>query len=114
MPTELESWNDGAARHAILDFVTKVTTAGGPDFVPAPQRIATFDNDGTLWCEQPVPVQMFFAVDRVKALAPDGHKSRQLASNNRSALRMSVQPRRQAVSPNHGIMFPVRAPNNPA
>ena len=71
MPTELESWNDGAAKHAILDFVTKVTTAGGPDFVPAPQRIATFDNDGTLWCEQPVPVQMFFAVDRVKALAPE-------------------------------------------
>ena len=70
MPTQLESWNDGAAKSAILDFVTKVTTPGSPDFVPEPERIATFDNDGTLWCEQPVPVQVFFALDRVKALAP--------------------------------------------
>src|SRR5208283_5408127 len=51
-------------------FVEKVTTAGSPDFVPVPERIATFDNDGTLWCEQPLPVQLYFALDRVKALAP--------------------------------------------
>ena len=70
MPTQLKSWNDGAVKSAILDFVTKVTTPGSPDFVPEPERIATFDNDGTLWCEQPVPVQAFFALDRVKALAP--------------------------------------------
>jgi len=70
MTTQLESWNDGTAKRAILDFVTKVTTAGSPAFVPVPERIATFDNDGTLWCEQPVPVQFFFALDRVKALAP--------------------------------------------
>ena len=70
MPTQLESWNDGAVKSAILDFVMKVTTPGSPDFVPEPERIATFDNDGTLWCEQPVPVQAFFAFDRVKALAP--------------------------------------------
>ncbi len=70
MTTQLESWNDGAAKSAILDFVTKVTTPDSPDFVPEPERIATFDNDGTLWCEQPVPVQFFFALDRVQALAP--------------------------------------------
>jgi hypothetical protein len=66
----LPSWNDGATKKSITDFVAKVTTAGSPDFVPVPERIATFDNDGTLWCEQPLPVQLFFALDRVKALAP--------------------------------------------
>ena len=65
----LPSWNDGPAKKAILDFVAKVTTEGGPDFVPPPERIATFDNDGTLWCEQPVYVQGFFVLDRVKELA---------------------------------------------
>jgi hypothetical protein len=66
----LPSWNDGPAKQAIIDFVTKVTTPGSPDFVPVPERIATFDNDGTLWCEQPAPVQFYFVMDRVKALAP--------------------------------------------
>ena len=66
----LPSWNDTAAKRAIVDFVTKVTTAGGPEFVPAPERIATFDNDGTLWAEQPMYVQLLFAFDRVKAMAP--------------------------------------------
>jgi phosphoglycolate phosphatase-like HAD superfamily hydrolase len=66
----LPSWNDGATKKSITDFVAKVTTASSPDFVPVPERIATFDNDGTLWCEQPVYVQLFFAIDRVKALAP--------------------------------------------
>jgi hypothetical protein len=66
----LPSWNDGPAKKSIIDFVEKVTNAGSPDFVPVPERIATFDNDGTLWCEQPLPVQLFFALDRVKALAP--------------------------------------------
>ena len=66
----LPSWNDGAAKKSIIEFVTKVTTAGSPNFVPLPERIATFDNDGTLWCEQPAPVQLYFALDRVKALAP--------------------------------------------
>jgi len=68
MTTQLESWNDGAAKRAILDFVTRVTTPDSPDFVPEPERITTFDNDGTLWCEQPVPVQFFFALDRLQAL----------------------------------------------
>jgi phosphoglycolate phosphatase-like HAD superfamily hydrolase len=67
--TPLPSWNDGAAKSAILDFVARVTREGGPDYVPPPERIATFDNDGTLWCEQPVPVQVFFLIDRVEQLA---------------------------------------------
>jgi len=54
MSTQLDSWNDGAARRAIVDFVTQVTTPGSPAFVPPADRIAVFDNDGTLWCEQPV------------------------------------------------------------
>jgi hypothetical protein len=66
----LPSWNDGPAKQAIKMFVAKVTTAGSPDFVPVPERIATFDNDGTLWAEQPVYFQLLFAIDRVKALAP--------------------------------------------
>jgi phosphoglycolate phosphatase-like HAD superfamily hydrolase len=66
----LPSWNDGRAKRSIIGFVEKVTTPGSPDFVPVVERIATFDNDGTLWCEQPLPVQMYFALDRVKALAP--------------------------------------------
>ena len=66
----LPSWNDTASRKAIVDFVTRVTRQGGPDFVPVSERIATFDNDGTLWGEQPVYVQVAFALDRVKTLAP--------------------------------------------
>ena len=56
--TQLESWNDGAAKSAILDFVTKVTTANSPHFVPPAERIATFDNDGTLWLEKPLYIQL--------------------------------------------------------
>jgi hypothetical protein len=66
----LPSWNDTGAKKSISAFVDKVTKEGSPDFVPVPERIATFDNDGTLWCEQPMPVQLFFALDRVKTLAP--------------------------------------------
>lgn len=67
----LTSWNDGAAKQAIVDFVTAVTEEGGPDYVAPTDRIATFDNDGTLWSEQPMYVQLAFALDRVRALAPD-------------------------------------------
>ena len=67
----LPSWNDGVAKRSILDFVQRVTTQGGPDFVPPAERIATFDNDGTLWSEKPVPFQLLFAFDRVKAMAPE-------------------------------------------
>ena len=66
----LPSWNDGAAKKAIVEFVSKVTREGGPQFVPPAKRIATFDNDGTLWAEQPMYFQLLFALDRVKALAP--------------------------------------------
>ena len=67
----LPSWNDGTTKKAIIDFVGRVTHEGGPDFVPAPERIATFDNDGTLWSEQPLlRSSSLFALDRVKALAP--------------------------------------------
>jgi hypothetical protein len=66
----LPSWNDGKATQAIVDFVAKVTKEGSPDFVPAAERIATFDNDGTLWAEQPMYFQLLFAIDRIKELAP--------------------------------------------
>ena len=66
----LESWNDGAAKRAIVEFVGRVTREGSPDFVPPAERIATFDNDGTLWAEKPLPFQLLFAFDRVKAMAP--------------------------------------------
>ncbi len=66
----LPSWNDGPAKQSIVAFVAKVTLEGGPDFVPPAERIAAFDNDGTLWAEQPMYFQFFFALDRVKALAP--------------------------------------------
>lgn len=65
----LPSWNDGSARSAIVDFVAKVTKTDSPSFVPQPERIAVFDNDGTLWSEQPMYVQLAFAIDRVKALS---------------------------------------------
>lgn len=65
----LPSWNDGQAKQAIIAFVTDVTREGSADFIPEPERIATFDNDGTLWIEQPAYVQFAFALDRVKALA---------------------------------------------
>lgn len=67
----LPSWNDGRAKQSILDFVAAITREGSPDFVPVLERIATFDNDGTLWVEQPVYTQLAFALDRVKALAPE-------------------------------------------
>jgi hypothetical protein len=67
----LVSWNDGVAKKSIVDFVARVTTAGGPDYIPPADRIATFDNDGTLWSERPYPFQVAFALDRVKALATE-------------------------------------------
>jgi len=65
----LPSWNEGAARQTILDFVARVTEPSSPDYVPVPERIAVFDNDGTLWSEQPLYFQLLFALDRVKAMA---------------------------------------------
>jgi phosphoglycolate phosphatase-like HAD superfamily hydrolase len=68
MADPLPGWRDGRARKAIVDFVTRVTGSGA-DHVPVSERIATFDNDGTLWCEQPLPVEAFFLIDRVRELA---------------------------------------------
>jgi phosphoglycolate phosphatase-like HAD superfamily hydrolase len=65
----LASWNDGATKKSIVDFVARVTEEGGTDYVAPEQRIATFDNDGTLWSERPYPFQVAFALDRVKAMA---------------------------------------------
>lgn len=66
----LPSWNEGQAKQAIIDFVRRTTSSGGKDFVAEADRIATFDNDGTLWIEQPIYTQVAFAFDRVKTLAP--------------------------------------------
>ncbi len=66
----LPSWNEGDSKQAIIEFVSRVTTPGSPEFVPPSERIAVFDNDGTLWSEQPMYVQLAFILDRVKALAP--------------------------------------------
>jgi hypothetical protein len=66
----LPSWNDTAPKTAIVAFVERVTHEGSPDFVKPEERIATFDNDGTLWAEKPIYFQFQFAIDRVKALAP--------------------------------------------
>ncbi len=65
----LPSWNDGASKQSIVDFVTRVTTEGGPDYVKPEERVATFDNDGTLWIEQPLYNQFVFAIDEVKRQA---------------------------------------------
>jgi phosphoserine phosphatase len=66
----LPSWNDGAAKTSITAFVGKVTKQGSPDFIPPPERIAIFDNDGTLWAEQPMYFQAIFIFDRINQLAP--------------------------------------------
>lgn len=66
----LPSWNDGAAKQGIVAFVDAVTKKGGKDFVPEPERIAVFDNDGTLWIEQPIYVQFTFMLDQLRAAAP--------------------------------------------
>ena len=66
----LPSWNEGAAKKSVVAFVKAVTAKGGKDYVAPAERIATFDNDGTLWAEQPMYFQLLFALDRVKALAP--------------------------------------------
>jgi hypothetical protein len=75
----LPSWNDGAVKKSITDFVARTTTQGGAEFVPPAERIAVFDNDGTLWAEQPVYFQVAFAFDRIRAMAPQhpGWKTRQ-------------------------------------
>ena len=69
-PDPLPSWNDGVVKQAIVSFVDRVTRSTSSDLVPLAERIAVFDNDGTLWAEQPAYFQLLFALDRVRALAP--------------------------------------------
>ncbi|MDM0109430.1 HAD family hydrolase [Variovorax sp. J22R24] len=69
-PDPLPSWNEGPTKQSIVAFVARVTTPGSPDFVVVSERIATFDNDGTLWAEQPLYSQLFFVLERIKVLAP--------------------------------------------
>lgn len=71
MKDPLPSWNEGSNKKAIIDFVTKTTTEGSVDFIPVADRIACFDNDGTLWSEQPMYFQLMFAIDRIQAMAKD-------------------------------------------
>ena len=66
----LPSWNDGELKRSIINYVATITKEGGPDFIPVADRIATFDNDGTLWSEQPLYFQLFYSFDQVKAMAP--------------------------------------------
>jgi hypothetical protein len=66
---ELASWNDTPTRAAILEFVDRVTTEGGPDYMPRSERVATFDNDGTLWCEKPMPIELGFILVRLAEMA---------------------------------------------
>ena len=109
----LPSWNDGEARGSILEFVARVTEEGGPDFVPPDDRIATFDNDGTLWCEQPVYVQAVFALDRARLMA-DRDPSlieipafRVLLSNDRGAMARLGEPEiAELVGVTHSGMSP--------
>jgi phosphoserine phosphatase len=72
----LDSWRDSASRRAIVDFVERVTTEGGPDFVPPAERIAVFDNDGTLWCEKPMPIELGFLLMRFAEMAKEDESLR--------------------------------------
>lgn len=106
----LPSWNDGAAKSAIVEFVEAVTT-DGPEFVAPDERIATFDNDGTLWVEQPYYTQLAFALDRIRALAPEHPEWREqqpfkaVLDNDLEALKASgIQGLMQLVMASHGGM----------
>jgi len=98
----LPSWNDGPAKQSIINFVEKVTKPGSPDFVPVPERIAVYDNDGTLWSEQPAPVQFYFVADRVKALAPK-HPEWKTKEPFASLLKGDVKKALE-ISGDHGLM----------
>jgi len=111
----LPSWNAGATRDAIIDFVDRVTSEGSADFVPLAERVATFDNDGTLWAEQPMYFQVIFAMDRVHELAPD-HPEWQSTEPFRSVLENDLEAVlaqggsaiSQILSATHGGMTPTR------
>ncbi len=109
----LPSWRDGPRRRAILDFLAATTMEGSPDFVPPAERLAVFDNDGTLWIEQPTYTQIAFALDRLRALAPQ-HPEWQTQEPFRSALagdqaglaQSGLQGMMQIISVTHAGMSP--------
>jgi hypothetical protein len=107
----LPSWNEGPAKKAILDFVDRVTREGGPQFVPISDRIAAFDNDGTLWCEQPVYFQAVFVRDRIAAMASQHPEWREtqpfksiLDGDRKVLAALSEQGLADLVSTTHGGM----------
>src|SRR5215475_9709337 len=107
----LSSWNDGPSKKAIVDFVARVTKEGSPDFVKPEDRIATFDNDGTLWVEQPNYTQVTFAIDEVVALAPQHPKWRDvepfksiLGHDREALMRFSIQDFEKVVAVTHSGM----------
>ena len=100
-PDPLPSWNDGAAKKAIFTFVERVTKDGSPDFVKPAERIAVFDNDGTLWAEQPLYFQFLFVIDRIHALAPQ-HPEWQTKEPYASVLK--GDPKKALAGGEHAIM----------
>ena len=90
-PDPLPSWNDGGARQSLVSFVESVTSEGTPSFVPVPERIAVFDNDGTLWSEQPMYVQLAFALDRAKALGKAVDMDHLAASGHHGILELVLE-----------------------
>ena len=83
MSDQLTSWHDTPTRAAIVDFVERVTTEGGPDYVPPAERIATFDNDGTLWCEKPMPIELGFILDAARRDGGGGRVAARRSSRGR-------------------------------
>jgi phosphoglycolate phosphatase-like HAD superfamily hydrolase len=97
----LPSWADSQARRKIIDFVDATTTEGSSSFIPSAERIAVFDNDGTLWCEQPAYFQLFFAIDRIRAMAAD-HPEWQETEPYRSVLANDLHA--LAAQGEHGLL----------
>lgn len=107
----LPSWNETAPKKAIVDFVGRITKEGSPDFVPPNDRFATFDNDGTLWVEQPIYTQITFAVDEVVAVAPQHPEWREtepfksiLANDREAMLKFSIQDFEKVIAVTHSGM----------
>jgi phosphoglycolate phosphatase-like HAD superfamily hydrolase len=107
----LPSWNDTATKKAIVDFVGRITKDGSPDFVKPEERIATFDNDGTLWVEQPIYTQVAFAIDEVIAMAPKHPEWREkepfksiLAHDRQAMVKFSIQDFEKVVAVTHSGM----------
>jgi phosphoglycolate phosphatase-like HAD superfamily hydrolase len=105
----LPSWNEGASKKSIIDFVNNATKEGGSDFIPVADRIAVFDNDGTLWPEQPIPNQLIFAIDNLRALAP-AHPEFQKDVVLNGVLQGDIEPLKEAGIP--GLLKLINASHN--